>query len=382
MTVLEYIAASAGDGQGPDAEAWAASLDAAVARSPAVREVLRYGGPDASSGGPVLRSPLEEASLRGFNVLVEVRVAADAAADTAAASYAVRDTLRGDALAEGSWEGPAPFLYELSETYWLTLVSALETVKPTEEQSYVRIAALPGSRLYGFGLTGAVVDETGELRVEARLPGTYPWRVTRRGMAVRKGVFAALENDALLSVEQRPLRRWSVEAGLDMGQFPDLWFSRYFLDNSFFLKMGLRQYLFGFFFPEPYRGDDGMGTDWTVGLPMLMPGLGIGYQFGDSASFLRPYLSGAIHLRVNTDLGMVDPIGPLSMHASFGLDWRLADRLSLFGEAGGVLYPLSIGDLMVASKGDDGGSGPVGFIYDDDWYAEFPNFRIGVRFYQ
>jgi len=367
MTVVDLSFSGDTAGTVGQRETWAQALDVALGKSARVREVKR---------GPLAADALAAASLQGFQLLVRVAASADAGTDTARAAYRVIDVLSQKDLAEGLIEGPVPYENELAETYWLPLVAAVEAAEPTERASFVRIQAAPGTKVYGFGQEALLVDEAGEARIEAFVPATYAWRAKRSGAQDQSGVFVALENDALLAIPLVPLRRWTAESGLVMTQFPDLWVGFNAWQNRLFFKMGLQQYLFGFFLPgpegvEPY---DRM----IVSLPMVMPGLAMGLRFGSSEAFLRPYLAATALMHVNTELGVIDPIGPVSGTLALGFDWRVIPLCSLFAEIGATAYPGAKGPLMVASRGEEDG-GPFSYVYDDEFYAEFPAVRLGVR---
>ncbi len=350
-------------------ETWAWSLDTALAKSPRVREVKR---------GPGAHEALALAGLEGFQFIVRVTATLDSGADTAEAVFTVVDVLSEKTVAEGRFAGPLPDERELAETFWLPLTAAVEAAQPTERSSYVRLRAAPGTRVSGFSKEPVLIGDEGEARIQAVVPATFAWRAVKSGAQDQSGVFAALDNDALLAIPLVPLRRWMVESALVMSQFPDLWFGVNARQNRLFFKFGLEQYLFGFFLPSRYGVEpyDGM----IVSLPMIMPGLAMGVRFGSSAAFIRPYLAATALMHVNTELGVIDPIGPVSGTLAAGFDWRIVPRFTLFAEIGATLYPGANGPLMVASRGTDDG-GPVAYAYDDEFYAEWPTLRFGARFF-
>jgi hypothetical protein len=352
-----------------DKELWAASLDTAIRRSGYAREVQRAGEGDF----------LKAAALGGFQVVVRAEVNIDAPADSVGVEYSFTDVLSGRTVGPDTINGPLPYEYELGETFWIPLISKLEKMVPTERHTFVRIKGERGTRVTGFGSKPLVLPDSGELRVEIFVPGTYPWKAEKWGSFTQTGVFAAMENDALLWIPPAPLHPWAVETGLLMMQFPDLWLQRYFLQDHLFLRLGFQQYLFGFFFPDP-SANEITKYQGIISLPMVQPGVALGFQFGSPETFLTSYVYGAALLRYDLDIRYPDPIAPLETQGMFGLNWRASPRISLFAEIGAAYYPLCKGYLVLASKGAID-SGPFTFLYGDDWFLEFPRFRLGTRFF-
>jgi len=368
LTVQVEGAVAAGGGVS-DGTLWAASLDTAIRRSGYAREVQRAPAQDS----------LKHAALEGFQLIVEGRVRIDGPADRVTVDYTVVDVLSGQRVLSDTIAAPLPYEYDLGETFWIPLIYQLEKIVPTERHTYVRIRGEGGTRVSGFGPKPLVIPNSGELRVEVFVPGTYPWKAEKWGSFSQSGVFAPLENDAILRIPPAPLRPWAVETGLYMMQFPDLWLQRSFLQDHVFIRLGLQQYLFGFFLPDPWAN----GTtkyQGIISLPMVEPGLALGYQFGAPEAFLNSYVYGAALLRYDLDLRLPDPVAPLETQGMFGLSWRASPRISLFAEIGAAYYPLCKGYLVLASKGGTD-SGPFAFLYGDQWFLEFPRWRLGVRFY-
>ncbi len=350
-----------------DETLWRSSLEAAISRSPRVREVLRIDN---------LTSGLARAAFEGTQFVVDATVSIDLTAEEARADYRIIDVLSQKAFVEDAIEGPAPYGNELSETFWIPLVGAFDPLHPTTRQTSIRIQASPGTKVYGFGKKPLTVPEGGELRQDVFVPATYEWRAERWGTEGSSGVFFAAENDALLEIGETPLRPWVLEIGMVMAQFPDFWASYYLLQDHVFVRLGFEQYGFGFYMPEP--DSNSIYDQAIISLPLIMPGVSAGFQFGKPGSFFRPYAAATAMLRFNTDLLMPDPIGPLAMYGCAGWDWRVNARYGIFAELGATLYPWSIGYLMAASKGYSEG-GAFNFIYTGDWFLEVPTFRLGMR---
>lgn len=360
---------SADAGGVTDREIWAASLDTVIRRSGYAREVQRAGEGDF----------LKAAALGGFQLVVLAEVDLDGPADSAAVRYSFIDVLSGRTVGADTINGPLPYEYELGDTFWLPLLSKLEKIVPTERHTFVRIKGEKGTQITGFGQKPLIIPDSGELRIEIFVPGTYPWKAEKWGTLTQTGVFAAMENDAVLRIPTVPVRPWAVETGLYMMQFPDLWLERYFFQNHIFARIGFEQYLFGFFLPDP-TNENSTTPQGIISLPMIIPGAAIGFQVGDPANFIKPYTYAGALLRYDLDLRAPDPIAPFELWGMFGFDWRASPRISLFAELGAAYYPHCKGYLLLASKGNRD-SGPFAYLYGDDWFLEFPRFRLGTRFF-
>jgi len=357
-----------------DGETWAAALDNAISRSKRVSAVLRADGES---------DLIAQATRAGYQVTAAVSVLVETGSDTASAKYRLTDVLSRKVMAENIITAPLPYINELSETFWIPLLVELEKITATERHSYIRVRAEPGTQMYGFGKTPLLVGPEGEIRIDTFVPGTYSWRAVRKNTQIQTGIFTALEEDALLVITPKWLKHWSIESGMVMAQFPDIWIGVNNVYNRFFFRLGLEQYLFGVYFPTEDSPDSYDGN--IVSLPMVMPGATAGVYFGNNAQFIRPYLSASAFLRYNTELDVFDPVGPLAARLSAGFDWRLKPAIALFGELGGTFYPGANGPLLVASRGmtEDGvsdSSGPIFYEYGEDYYLEFPAFRLGARF--
>lgn len=357
-----------------DGETWAAALDGALSRSKRVRSVKRATADD---------DLIAQATRAGYQAAVSVSVLLETGSDTASANYRIVDVLSRKTVAENAIAGPVPFIYELSETFWIPLIVELEKMTVTERHGRIRVRAEPGTRLYGFGETPVTVGAEGEISIDIFVPGTYSWRAVRKNTRNRTGVFTAIEEDALLVIPAEWLSHWSLETGLVMAQFPDVWFGVANIRNRFFFRLGIEQYLFGLYFPTEDSPESYNNS--IVSLPLVMPGMTAGFYFGDTAQFIRPYLSASAFLRFNRDLGVVDPVGPLAARLMTGFDWRMNPEVAFFGEFGGTFYPGANGQLLVASRGSgtDGSAdqpSPVFYFHGGDYYLELPAFRFGARF--
>jgi hypothetical protein len=330
-----------------------------------VRDVLRY---DSQA------DPLSWAGRQNVQALVSVAVALDAQGENVTAEYRITDVLSGKVHREGIIQGPKPYGYELTETFWIPLLTDFDSYVPTERRNHITIEAAPGTRVTGFTDEALSIGKSGSVRLPTFIPGMYSWRATRNGLVTQSGVFAALENEAVLAIPSVPLNPWALEVGLFMGQFADLWVNRGFFQNYAFLRAGISQYLMGLYLPELYG--QGEPRNLLVSYPMVMPGIGAGVHFLGEEAFIRPYISLSYALRYNLALSSLDPAGPYAGTAFFGFHWLPSGKASYFFEFGLTVYPQSRGALMSASNR---GNKTLTW-YDDGFYGEFPNFRLGARF--
>ncbi|HRW23905.1 MAG TPA: hypothetical protein P5298_05820 [Spirochaetia bacterium] len=361
---VRVMARCSGDGAAADP----ASLAAALAKSPLLDAVLA--APDGLG--------LVEAASRASCALA-VEADSRSAGGEAASAWRVLDPLTGATLASGVVEGPEPGPRDLAEFWWLPVVEAAEAALPTVARTLVRVTAAPGTVVSGLSDEPMTVPESGELELPLRVPGTYPWRAVSSGAYPESGYFGALEQGVSLAVPRTPLRRWAIEAGLYMTQFPDLWASWRFMDDRLFLRAGLRQFLAGLYLVGEEYGEDTPPA--ILSLPLIQPGIGIGGYFLPPDAFVRPYAQAGAGLRllVASWAPLVpEPVAPLALEGAFGAEWGLTRRIAVFVELGASYYPFCDGFLMASVRGADD-SGPSGFLYGGSWLVELPTLRFGAR---
>lgn len=308
--------------------------------------------------------------------------------DEARSSWRILDPLTGAVLAQGVIEGTEPTERDLADFWWIPVSDAAEAALPMVSKTLVRIEGYPGTVITGqagkqrVGLAEGplVIPDSGSLEIPLRVPGTYPWRATSAGAYPERGYFGALEQGASLVIPRRPIRPWSLEAGLYMGQFPDFWAIRSFGNDRWFLRFGLTQFLFGLYLvDEEYLVQT---PPAIVSLPLIQPGAGLGGYLLPQDAYLRPYWSADIFARLLLlhDLSpRFDTIAPMGTGAALGADWAITERATVFLELGAALYPFCDGFLMAASRsGYD--SGAMAIFYGSVWFLELPVLRIGARF--
>jgi hypothetical protein len=355
---------------------WARSLAAALARSPRLDAVIAV--PEGSE--------LAEASARLLcSLAIEVDSVVPDQGD-ARSSWRIIDPLTGLDLAAGVIEGLRPTERDLAEFWWIPLTTAAEEALGRVAKTLVRIEGQPGTVITGRtgkdrgGLAEGVlvIPDTGFIEAPLRVPGTYPWRATTAGAYPESGYFGALEQGAVLTIPYRPIRRWTIEAGMAMLQFPELWVHWSLRNDDFYLRAGFAQYLLGLYLVrEEYELES---QPVILSLPMVLPGIGAGAYFMPPDAFVRPYLSAGAFARlmVMEEAFGLDPAAPFGLSLAAGAEWRAFPRVAIFVDMGLAWYPVADGFLMAASRGTDD-RGPMMFIDFDSSFLEFPMLRVGAR---
>ena len=353
-------------GTGPAADA--GSLAAALARSTVL---------DAILSAPEGTDLVEAAAKTRCAIAVEITGVATGEGQ-ARSDWRIIDPFDGTLVRSGAIEGFEPTERDLTDFWWLPVVEAVELALPSMKKPVVSISAKPGTVVEGLSDEPLVIPEPGRAELSLRVPGTYPWRATATGTYPERGVFDALEHGAGMTIPNRPLRRWSVELGMHMTQYPDLYGSWRFAEDQFFLRFGLTQFLAGLYLGDA-TNDSG---EWgLVSYPLIQPGIGLGYYALPPDFAVRPYLGASAFTRIvfsQYALLAPDPIGPFGTSAVAGAEWALAERLAMFIEVGASFYPCPDGELFAASRGQ-GDTGPTLSMYGGRWFLELPLFRFGAR---
>ena len=355
---------------GPAGTAWSASLASALARSALIDSVLPC---------PPDQDPAELAARLSCALTVDVESESPAGKD-GVSRWRILDPLTYEALASGTISGPSPTVRELAEYWWIPLVEAAEAALPKVKKTLVRVSAAPGTTVTGLSEEPLLIPEEGFVDLPLRVPVTLPWRAVSPGAYPESGYFAALEQGQSLTIPRRPFRLWTLEAGLTMLSFPEIWVHRSFGEDKYFLRFGMSQYLFGLYLVnEEY---DRETPPAILSLPLLMPGAGIGMYILPGDAYIRPYMYASAFARVLLMKGAFgfDPVAPVGLSAFMGAEWRGSPRVSVFFELGATLYPFCDGFLMAASRGGDDGGGAFLSVFAPDLYFEAPLIRFGLRF--
>lgn len=351
-------------------DAWSASLVSALAGSALLDSVIPC---------PPGRDPAELAARLSCALAVDVESEAPAGKD-AASRWRILDPLTYEALASGTITGPSPTARELAEYWWIPLVEAAEAALPKVKKTLVRVSAAPGTTVTGLSEEPMVIPEEGFLDLPLRVPVTRPWRAVSKGAYPESGYFAALEQGQNLEIPRRPLRLWSVETGLTMLSFPEVWAHRNLGEDTYFIRFGLAQYLFGLYLVNEEFGEETPPA--VLSLPLVMPGAGFGMYFLPSDVYVRPYGYASAFARILLLRGAFgfDTVAPIGTNAYLGAEWRAFPRTAVFFEVGAAFYPFCDGFLMAASRGGQGNDGPYINLFGSRWFFEAPMIRFGTRF--
>lgn len=294
---------------------WAASLDRAIAHSARVIEVWR-----ADAGSPVPRK-------NGHIITVEVT--AEVLADGVKAAWRLIDPVDGSIFAEGVEESSVPSARILDETYWISLVEALE------RWDTLIIEAEPGTRIEGFGDDPVYIDSSGTAMILVEQPKIYRWLATRNGMISMTGILSLPNRNVPLKIALQPLNRWAIEAALRLAFFPELRAYYSLVQDKLFVRFGFSQSLWAFRFAEE---EDELFTSAYGG--RFDPNLGYGVYLAGLHHKLRPYLVMDLSLRLlhtNEAFLYFDPSASFRLTPSVGLDLVFTPHASGFLEAGGDL---------------------------------------------
>ncbi|HSV57046.1 MAG TPA: hypothetical protein VLH39_08085, partial [Magnetospirillaceae bacterium] len=200
------------------------------------------------------------------------------------------------------------------------------------------------------------------------------------GARPESGYFSALAQGQNLEISRRPLVVWTIEAGLTMLAFPEVWAHLAFGEGRYFLRFGFSQLLAGLFLADEEVGWETPPA--LLSLPLVMPGAGLGMYFLPEDSYIRPYGYAAAFFRILLMEGAfgLDPVASFGLHAVLGTEWRALPNIGFFAELGAVLYPGVDGFLVAASRKDQDSGGPFWWFFGDSWFFEAPLLRVGARF--
>lgn len=354
-----------------ESEAYAASLDAAMARSSRFGAVKRAGDPDGI---------VEEAGRGGFDLAAVVRIEKLSDAELRL-SWNILGPDGGEAVASGTADIALPDGRDLVDFFWLDLVDLAEkasAVVKIRGRSVLALRGPPGTVVTGLGKERLELPESGELELGLRAPATYAWKASAPGYASASGVVALFGERVELALEMERLRPWALEAGLLNAAFPDLWVSWRFANDRLFLRAGLHQYLGGL---SLARESQFYEPAYFLSIRLVQPGIGAGWILGKPGASVRPYLgvtASALLAFPPLSRLFLDPVAPLCVEPYFGLEWRALKRLGLFLELGANLYLFGDPLLMAASMPKSDNNRPL-FFYGDFGVFEFPAFRFGTR---
>lgn len=303
-------------------------------------------------------------------------------------NWAVIDAASGNEIASGKIEGVKPRNRDLTDYWWLPLVAAVKQQAPAfvvatgTSSSFFKLAGSPGTVVTIAGYEPIEIPESGVAEVTVvPVPGTYSWVSRAPENYPERGVFTVTENGETLAIPSEPIKRFGVEIGLLMGQFPDLALSILLDDGSLFIKLLVQQYLAGLYLGS-LEGDAYVqpGEPILISLPLLMPGAQFGFYLNHPDDFIRAYFGAGAFLRILPgEVWFLDPIAPLGLTLTAGAEMTLSRSSAFFGEVGASMYLTEHVALLEASHGHSTGGGSNDGIVGEGFLVEFPSIRFGFR---
>jgi hypothetical protein len=350
------------------------SLEAALAASPFADAVLRYAG-----GGDDLVASAAKSSCP-----IALSVSGSATGEGIRIEWRYVSSTGGLELRAGSFEKSSPGPRDLVSSFWTDLVQDLGPAIKALPRETVIVAAPPGVRVEGFGGTFSM-PPAGQVEVEMSLPAVVPWKAGSRDYLDASG--RAYIEAPLTRIELPMIRppAWTAELSLYSLSFPEAR-AAYLIGKRLFVRVTITQFLGGL----DFQNNDGEYPEPSSfsSFSLLQTGGGIGTYFEDPDRNLRFYAAMDAFLRLDMpgyQAFFVDPIAPVGIFPLVGAEWGRGTGTKLYFELGGIFYPYAIVDLMLASRGSNGGdavvSGPGWFPGHPGWLAEFPVPRLGLRIY-
>ena len=361
------------------------SLDAALAKSPAVLAVVR---------SPRDRSVSLESFARSAGCRLVLTVEATPGSRGGfGLLYTLKDSGTEGTIGSGILERFPSEDSDLASWFWSEIVAAVEVASvelpasaPAEAALSVTLTGQPGARISGFG-EDLVMPDSGELVIPMKLPAYVEWRAVQDGAWDESGTAVLTESSARIAIARRPFSRWAVETGLWGLAFPELR-ATWQLEGRYFLRASISQFLAGLSLSSSHGSPSQASIFASYGL--IQPGIGAGLQFTDLRSSSRFYASLDLFLRVATpspQAVFIDPVAPFGLLPAAGFEWGRAGAGRVFIELGMVLYPWANPGLMLASLGGERAGGRLllgglgAFQGHPGWFTELPLTRAGLRFY-
>jgi hypothetical protein len=348
--------------------------------------------------------PFAFANEKGIPVFVDIEIGGDIGVPDIEVRYTIQEVFAKSHTIRKSYRADFPSEYDLLSFFWAQLVVDVENFVAGRLSPPLTIRGAAHSLVYGIADTPLVLPEEGVLNMPVYLPRTFQWKMVNPGYYTRTGTFFADKDNTELTLPQERFSSFSLDLGLFMGRFPDLWFSWYEPSCHWVFSVGIQQQAFGLFLSEP-------GTDSSFSTqPLLMPGLSALYRFYNSDKPYSPtfFLSAVLFMRINyadfhfedltvggTDFGGLhtddliwtilpaglafDNFSPVSFGLSAGYNWESRSGFSFFFEGGAAFYFLGSDYRNSPSKGSSD-AGILQFFLGDALYIEAPTFRFGLRY--
>ncbi|GAB1483792.1 hypothetical protein MASR2M78_26080 [Treponema sp.] len=271
--------------------------------------------------------PLAKASLQGEALVL--RVAMEVRSGSLLCSWEIVDARDGIVLQSGAKEGPQVSKKDLEEWYWLDIADVLLGLKP--KLPLLHIQAAPGTQLRGFSKKPIVVDGSGSIELQAKLPSSFEWKAKRINTRPSSGQLVFFEAGQIFNIQLEALKIWAIELSLYHLSFPSIAVYRSLASDRAFLRLSLNQELFGFSLDRQKAFEE---TDLIAHKDLLSLGTSLGVYAFDAGERLRPYLGIGAELEIDSAAWQFSGATPVHILPSIGLDWRLLNNSSVFLELG------------------------------------------------
>jgi len=358
---------------GADSSRYAEALVSALSRSPLLGEIRL---------APSAEGLAEEAGKLGCDAALEAALSSSDGG--ALLSWRLYAASGGYLLGAGESAGRLPDARSLQEYFWMDLLTSVESMlEGVDARRSVRlfIVGPPGAIVRGIEANPLVLPEDGVAELNVTAPATIAWSAEAVGYERRSGILSVFEQKPVVLHLDLPAQlRWTIDLGMYNGAFLDGWVSRRFLDDRFFMRAGLRQYLIGISLLDEEPGFD---PPPFVSLPLVQLGMGGGALFGRPGEVVRYYAGALLTTRIAMPSGagvFIDPIAPLSLEPFLGIEWKPMARCGLFGEAYASIYLFTDTELFAASMKEADGPSAL-LIYGRGTVLSIPELRFGARFY-
>ncbi|MDR3343111.1 MAG: hypothetical protein LBT14_10085 [Treponema sp.] len=350
----------------PEREFWYYSLESVLGNTEGIAQVL-HSSDDADL--------IAQAISGGIPVVVKIQITGDIAVPYAQVHYSIREIFSKLHVVENSFQENIPLEADLLSYFWLPLASDLNAFIETIIIPRFQIQGPAGTLVHGFSREPLTIPDTESLFLDVPMPGTYRWEMIHKRYTRRQGVFMADKDRTLLILPRQRFYPTSIDMGLFLGRFPELWVSRYLKSYGWFFSIGIQQQTFGLLLTDR---DAPLKTSFNQ-RPLLMPGIGAGYRFRGPEPYIpKPYIAGTLFLRTNYENTSFDDFSPVSTMVTLGYEWETPLRLKFFFELGASFYVLGRNYEGSRSKGTED-SGFVQAVLGDAMYLELPTFRMGIK---
>ncbi len=358
------------------------SLEAALSAAPLAEAVIRKEADGEELGASATRHSCQ------LSLSVDaVRVEGELIIKWRFATAAVGST----DLRTGSFTKAIPSARDLVSSFWTDLVQDLE---PSIQEmkalplDHIVVIAPPGTRIEGFG-EAFLIPSTGEVELPVDLPSFVQWKASSPNFFDASGSAFIAEPLERVELPMRRLPAWTAELSLYGLSFPEASAS-VLIGKRLFARFTLTQFMSGLNL-QNYAGPPPAPSLFSS-YSLMHAGVGFGSFFENPSNTLRFYAGMDVFLRLAMPgyrIFLVDPVAPVGISPIFGAEWGRDTRSKLFFEIGGIFYPYSLVELMLASQGSSSGrlvfSG-TGWFTDwlpghPGWLAEFPLPRLGLRIY-